>query len=82
MPLLTVSPAIRGPPASAAEAKRRCAHVSRLMANLRGHRLVAKVRASRRYRCTPYGIRGMAAALHARHVAFPEGVHLAVQLRT
>ena len=65
------------PPASAAEAKRRCARVSRLIAQLRGHRLVAKVRASRLYRPTPYGIRVMAAALHARNVAFPEGFRLA-----
>ena len=65
------------PAATPAEAKRRCARISRLIAKLRGHGLLSKVQGCRLYRATPYGIRVMAAALHARNVAFPEGFRLA-----
>jgi hypothetical protein len=58
-------------PRSAAEAKRRCTRVGRLIAQLRGHGLIAKIQRSRRYRPTPYGLRVMAAALHARNITFP-----------
>ena len=43
------------PPATPEEAQRRCARVSRLIAKLRGHGLVAKVPHLRLYRVTPHG---------------------------
>jgi hypothetical protein len=43
--------------ASNDERRRRCARTSRLIAKLRGHGLVAKVRGVRLYRVTPYGQR-------------------------
>jgi hypothetical protein len=57
------------PPRSAQEARRRCARVSRLIAKLRGHGLVAKVAKQRLYRVTAYGQRfmGAAIAIHDRH---------------
>lgn len=55
------------------EAKRRCTRVSRIIAQLRGHGLVAKLPRSRRYRPTAFGYRVMSAALRARHVDFPAG---------
>lgn len=60
-----------------AEAKRRCARVSRLIAKLRGHRLVAKVKGSRLYRVTPRGLRLMAAALSFRRRDFPDALAVA-----
>jgi len=63
------------PPASPAEESRRCAHVSRLIAKLRGHGLVAKVKNLRLYRVTLRGYRIMSAALGFRLVTFPQ--HLA-----
>lgn len=59
------------PPKNAAEAKQRCTRVSRLIVQLRGHGLIAKLPRSRRYRPTAFGLRVMSAALHARHVDFP-----------
>jgi len=59
------------PPRSPDEAKRRCAGVSRLIAKLRGHGLVAKVRDRRRYHVSSLGRRVMAAALRFRDVEFP-----------
>ncbi len=59
------------PPADEAEAKRRCARVSRQIAKLRGHGLVAKVPRHRLYRVTPYGQRVMAAAIAVHDQAFP-----------
>jgi hypothetical protein len=53
------------------EAARRCARVSRLIAKLRGHALLAKVPASRLYRVTPRGQRVMSAALSFRNLDFP-----------
>ena len=65
------------PPADAAEAHRRCARVSRLIAKLRGHGLVAKVPRSRLYRPTRHGFRVMTAAL-AMHVdRFPDAYNAA-----
>ena len=61
------------PPKTLLEARRRCTRVSRIVAQLRGHGLVAKLPHSRRYRPTPFGYRVMAAALRARHVDFPAG---------
>jgi hypothetical protein len=62
----------RRPPANQTEAHRRCARVSRLIAKLRGHGLVAKVPHQRLYRVTPYGQRVLTAAivLHDQH--FPD----------
>jgi len=51
------------PARSGAEARRRCQRVSRLIAKLRGHGLVAKVPHQRRYRPTRRGYQAMAASL-------------------
>jgi hypothetical protein len=60
------------PASTPQEAKRRCARVSRLIAKLRGHGLVAKVKDARLYRVTPHGHRVMSAALSFRKADFPE----------
>ncbi len=62
---------------SVAEAKRRCARVSRLIAKLRGHGLVAKVKDARLYRVTERGYRLMSAALAFRREGFPQAAHAA-----
>ncbi len=59
------------PPVDDIEAKRRCAYVSRQIAKLRGHGLVAKVPRHRLYRPTPYGQRVMSAAIAVHDRAFP-----------
>lgn len=59
------------PPASRAEAKRRCQRTSRLIAKLRGHGLIAKVPHRRLYRTTSNGHRVMAAALAIHDHDFP-----------
>jgi len=59
------------PPTDPAEAKRRCAHISRQLAKLRGHGLIAKVPHHRLYRVTPYGHRVMTAAIAIHDHAFP-----------
>jgi hypothetical protein len=56
---------------------RRCARASRLIAKLRGHGLVAKVRDARLYRVTPRGQRVLGAALAVHDSAFP-AAYLAV----
>jgi hypothetical protein len=61
----------RRPPADEAEAKRRCAYVSRQIAKLRGHGLIAKVPRHRLYRPTAYGQRVMAAAIALHDRDFP-----------
>jgi hypothetical protein len=53
------------------EANRRCARVSRLIAKLRGHGLVAKLPKQRRYRVTTHGQRFMTAALALHDRDFP-----------
>lgn len=53
------------------EFRRRCARVSRLIAKLRGHGLVAKVRNQRLYRVTPNGQRVLAAAISFHDEEFP-----------
>jgi hypothetical protein len=58
-------------PSTPQEAKRRCARVSRLIAKLRGHGLVAKVKDSHLYRVTSRGTRVMSAALSFRYSDFP-----------
>lgn len=59
------------PPRSTTEARRRSAHVTRLIAKLRGHGLIAKIKSSRLYRITVSGLRLMAAALGCRNKEFP-----------
>ena len=59
------------------ETKRRCARVSRLIAKLRGHGLVAKVKDARLYRVTARGYRLMSAALAFRLEGFPQAAHAA-----
>ena len=59
------------PPRTAEEARRRCARVSRLIATLRGHGLVAKVPKQRLYRVTAHGQRFMSAALALHDRDFP-----------
>lgn len=56
------------------EHKRRCARVSRLIAKLRGHGLIAKVKDSRLYRITARGYRLMSAVLGFRLEAFPQAL--------
>ncbi len=62
----------RRAPTDLTEARRRCARVSRLMAKLRGHGLVAKVPHQRLYRVTPHGQQSMAAALSLHDEQFPD----------
>ncbi|HTT92121.1 MAG TPA: hypothetical protein VMF65_21375 [Acidimicrobiales bacterium] len=62
----------RHPPANPDDAQRRCARISRLIAKLRGHGLVAKVPRLRLCRVTPYGHKVMTAALALHDDAFPE----------
>ena len=59
------------PPTDTADAHRRCARVSRLIAKLRGHGLVAKVPRARLYRPSRYGYRVMTAALQLHDDQFP-----------
>jgi len=59
------------PAATPQEAKRRCARVSRLIAKLRGHGLIMKVKDSRLYRVTRRGYQVMFAALRFRSTNFP-----------
>lgn len=58
-------------PETPSETKRHCARVSRLIAKLRGHGLISKVKNSRLYRVTKRGFRAMSAALRYRSVDFP-----------
>ena len=59
------------PAGSDAEQQRRSARLTRWLAKLRGHGLIAKVKASRLYRVTKRGFRLMAAALWCRNKEFP-----------
>lgn len=59
------------PARSDQEQRRRSARVTRWIAKLRGHHLIAKVKASRLYRVTERGLRLMAAALWCRNKEFP-----------
>jgi hypothetical protein len=54
------------------EQRQRSAHVTRLVAKLRGHGLISKVKGSRLYRPTPRGIRLMSAAILCRNKTFPD----------
>jgi hypothetical protein len=62
------------PARSDIEQRRRSARVTRWLAKLRGHGLIAKVKASRLYRVTERGLRLMAAALWCRNKEFPDSV--------
>ena len=53
------------------ECKRRTHRVCRLIAKLRGHGLIAKVKDSRLYRVTTSGIKTMWAAIRFRNIDFP-----------
>ena len=53
------------------EQRQRSAHVTRLVAKLRGHGLISKVKGSRLYRSTPRGVRLMSAAILCRNKTFP-----------
>jgi hypothetical protein len=59
------------PPTSGREARYRSESVSRQIAKLRAHGLVAKVKEARLYRVTITGYRLMAAAIHCRSTVFP-----------
>jgi hypothetical protein len=61
----------RQPAATEQEARRRCARVSRLIAKLRGHGLVAKLPRQRLYRVTAYGQRFMTTAIAVHDRDFP-----------
>jgi hypothetical protein len=55
----------------AAEAKRRTHRTSRLIAKLRGHGLITRVKNSRLYRLTARGLKAMWPAVRFRHIDFP-----------
>jgi hypothetical protein len=59
------------PPRGQQETRRRCAHVSRQIAKLRGHGLIAKVPKQRLYRVTAHGRRYMTAAIALHDHDFP-----------
>src|SRR3954465_15316387 len=55
----------------AAETKRRTHRTSRLIAKLRGHGLIPRVKNSRRYRLTARGLKAMWPAVRFRRIDFP-----------
>ncbi len=59
------------PPRDDAEARRRTHRTSRLIAKLRGHGLIAKIKDSRLYRLTRRGVKAMWPAVRFRHLDFP-----------
>ena len=61
------------PPTSVQESRRRCTQVSRLIAKLRGHGLIAKVPNARLYRPTKLGSQVLFAVLSFYQVDFPAG---------
>ena len=62
------------PPASPAEQRQRSARVTRSIAKLHGHGLIAKVKDARLYRVTERGASLMAAAILCRNKEFPTQV--------
>jgi len=66
------------PATNAEERLRRCARISRLIAKLRAHGLVAKVKDSRLYRVTRRGYRIIAAILSFQRIDFPKVYALAL----
>lgn len=63
------------PARTAAERRRRCGRVSRLLQLLRAHALLAKIPRSRRYRVTALGEALMSAAIYVRHKYLPRELH-------
>ena len=63
-----------GPAQSPLELKSRCSRVSRIIAKLRGHGLVAKVPGSRLYRVTERGHRVTGLAIRFRLLDFPQAL--------
>ncbi|MEI6291531.1 MAG: hypothetical protein WCP19_13965 [Chloroflexota bacterium] len=59
------------PPASDKEGKQRCMRISRLIAKLRGHGLIAKVKDARLYRITKLGSQVLFAVLSFYKIDFP-----------
>ncbi len=59
------------------DARRRTHRVSRLIAKLRAHGLVAKVKDSRLYRVTARGIKAMWPAIRFRRIDFPAAYNAA-----
>jgi hypothetical protein len=59
------------PAASEQERRQRSVRVTRLLAKLHGHGLIAKVKGSRLYRVTENGTRLMSAAIYCRTKEFP-----------
>ena len=66
------------PPPSRHETKRRCARISRQIAKLRGHGLVAKIPKQRLYRVTDHGLRVMTAVLAIHDRDFPTAYATAI----
>ncbi len=62
------------PARSEHERRQRSMRVTRLLAKLRGHRLISKVKDSRLYRVTEDGTRLMSAAIHCRTKEFPNAL--------
>lgn len=58
----------------AAERRRRCGRVTRLIQVLRAHKLVAKIPRTRRYRITTQGELLMSAAIRAKEVVLPKTI--------
>lgn len=65
------------PPADPQDEQRLRARITRLLAKLRGHKLIEAVPGSRQYRVTLFGRRAMYAALRLRFVDFPLNFSLA-----
>ncbi len=61
---------------NAVEAKRRTHRTSRLIAKLRGHGLIAKVKNSRLYRVTHSGVKAIWAAVRCRCIDFPTAFNM------
>jgi len=63
-------------PKDEADSKRRTHRVCRLIAKLRGHSLIAKVKDSRLYRVTQRGVSAMWAAISFRDIDFPNAYNM------
>jgi len=61
-------------PKDAAERRRRCGRVTRLIQVLRAHGLVAKIPRTRRYRVTAQGELLMSAAIKVKEIEFPKKI--------
>ena len=63
-------------PRDSTDSRRRTHHICRLIAKLRGHRLIAKVQNSRLYRITQHGASAMWAAVRFHDVDFPSAFNM------